>query len=57
MLPADSGRSEILLFRPLDFENKNNFDQSLEQQTTDILYCKDVRHKDTKTLTLKYKIS
>jgi hypothetical protein len=33
----------------------NEFDQSLEQQTTDSLYCKDVRHKVNKTLTLNIK--
>jgi hypothetical protein len=48
---------EILLSRPLDFENENEVDQSLEQQSSDSLYCKDVRHKDIKTLILKYKIS
>jgi hypothetical protein len=49
--------TEILLSRHLDFENENEFDQSLEQQTSDSLYCTDVRHKEIKNLTLKYKIS
>jgi hypothetical protein len=49
--------TEILLSRPLDFENENGFDQSQEQQTSDSLYCTDVRHKEIKTLTPKYKIS
>jgi hypothetical protein len=48
---------EILLSRPLDFENENKFYESLKQQSNDSLYCKDVRHKEIKTLILKYKIS
>jgi hypothetical protein len=48
--------TEIVLSRPLYFENENKFNQSLEQQTSDSLYYKDVRHKEIKTLILKYKI-
>jgi hypothetical protein len=49
--------TEILLSGPLDLENENKFEESLEQRTSDSLYCKDVRHKDTKTLIFKYNIS
>jgi hypothetical protein len=47
--------TEILLSRPLDFENE--LDQSLGQQNSDSLYCMDVKHKEIKTLILKYKNS
>jgi hypothetical protein len=46
---------EILLSRPLNFENE--FNQSLGQQNSDSLYFMDVKHKEIKTLILKYKIS
>jgi hypothetical protein len=42
--------TEILLYRPLNFENENKFDESPVQGSGDSLYCKDVRHKECKTL-------
>jgi hypothetical protein len=41
---------DILLSRPLNFENENKFDESPVQGSGDSLYCKDVRHKQFKTL-------
>jgi len=42
--------TEILLYRPLNFENENKFDESPFQGGGDSLYCKDVRHKEFKIL-------
>jgi len=46
--------TEILLYRPVNFKNENKFYESLEQQSSDSLYCKDLRHKEIKTLILIY---
>jgi hypothetical protein len=41
---------QILLYRPLKFENENKSDESPNQWSGDSLYCKDVRHKEFKML-------
>jgi hypothetical protein len=42
--------TEILLYRSLNFENENKFDEIPFKGSGDSLYCKDVRHKKFKTL-------
>jgi len=37
--------TEILLYRTLNFENENKFDESPFQGSGDSLYCKDISHK------------
>jgi hypothetical protein len=41
---------QILLYRSLNFENENKFDEFPFQGSGDSLYCKDVRHEEFKTL-------
>jgi len=41
---------EILLSRSGDFENKNKFDESLDQRICDSLYRKNVRHKELENI-------
>ena len=42
--------SEILLSGSLNSENKNKFDEPLDQRTCDSLYREDVRHKELESL-------
>jgi len=42
--------TEILLYRPLNFENENKFDESPFHASGDSLYCKDISHKEFKTI-------